>query len=147
MTIPPETLAVAQCLHAYETVAGDTSVPTGSATLRVYEKLCQHLVEIAGVAGFQSLADRALTLAKSDAPSLSALQLGTDGELHGLGELELKTAKAQTEEEGVIFLARLLGLLFTLIGEALTLQLVQNLWPDLDFDVVAVIGEKREHTR
>ena len=148
MTIPPETLAFAQCLHAYETEAGDTSVPTGSATLRVYEKLSQHLVAIAGVAGFQSIAARALTLAKSEAPGLRALQVAKDGGLQGLGELELKTGREQTEEEGVIFLARLLGLLLTLIGGALTLQLVQNVWPDLDLDldVASVSGEKREHT-
>jgi hypothetical protein len=35
-----------------------------SATLRVYEKLRQSLGEFAGVAGFQSLASRALALAR-----------------------------------------------------------------------------------
>lgn len=147
MTIPPETLAFARCLHAYETVAGDTSVPTRSATFRVYEKLCRHLGTIAGVAGFQSLAARALTLAKAEAPSLSALYVGADGRLEELGQLELQTDNAQMEEEGVVFLARLLGLLLVFIGEALTLRLLQDVWPDLNFDDCVGDGEKREQTR
>lgn len=134
MTIPPETLAFARCLQAYETVVGDTSVPTRSATFRVYEKLCEHIGTIAGVAGFQSLAARALSLAKAEAPSLSALRLGADGRLEELGELELETDKGQMEEAGVIFLARLLGLLLVFIGKTLTLRLLQDVWPDLDFE-------------
>ena len=142
MTIPPETLAFARCLHAYETVAGETSVPTESATLRVYEKLFRHLCAIAGVAGFQSLAARALTLVKSEAPTLSAVQVTADGRLQGLGELDLKTDKAQTEEGGIIFLAQLLGLLLIFIGEALTLRLVQDGWPDADFGLQVGGGRK-----
>jgi hypothetical protein len=55
-----------------------------SAALRVYEKLRQSLVAFAGTAGFQSLAFRALTLAKSEAPGLRAVQIAEDGSLHGL---------------------------------------------------------------
>ena len=47
--------------------------------MRVYEKLRRHLSAIAGVAAFQSLAFRALTLAKSEAPCLSAVQVSADG--------------------------------------------------------------------
>ncbi len=55
--------------------AGETSEPMESATLRVYEKLRQSLGVLAGVAGFQSLASRALALAKSEVPSLSAVRV------------------------------------------------------------------------
>ena len=141
--IPPETLAFARCLHGCETVAGEISVPTGSATLRVYEKLCRHLSSLTGVAGFQSLASRALTLARSEAPGLGAVQVTADARLQGLGEPDLKTDKHQAEEGGVIFIAQLLGLLLTFIGEALTLRLVQDVWPDADFeDYKSVRGEK-----
>ena len=78
---------LAHRLLAYEAVAGKTSEPMESATLRVYEKLRRRLSALAGVAGFQSLASRALTQAKADAPSLSAVQVTADGSLQGLGEL------------------------------------------------------------
>ena len=59
-----------------------------SPTLRVYEKLRQSLVAFAGVAAFESLASRALALAKPEAPSLGAAQIAADGSLQGLGEFE-----------------------------------------------------------
>lgn len=147
MTILPETLDLARRLLAYETVAGESSEPMESAVLRVYEKLRRHLSALAGVAGFQSLASRVLTLAKLDAPRLSAVQVTADGRLEGLGELDPKTDREQAEEGEAIFIARLLGLLLTFIGEALTLRLVQEIWPDAAFDDSnRVTGEKREHT-
>lgn len=134
MTIPPETLDLARRLLAYETVTGESSVPTESATLRVYDKLRRHLCALAGVAGFQSLASRALTLSKSEAPSLSSVQVTPDGRLQGLGEIDPKTDKDQMEAEGAILIARLLGLLLTFIGETLTVRLMQDVWPDAAFD-------------
>jgi len=142
MTIPPRTLDLARRLLAYETVTDEGSLPTESATLRVYEKLRRHLSALAGVAGFQSLASRALTLAKSEAPSLSAVQV-TDGNLQGLGELDPKTDKDQTEAEGAIFIARLLGLLLTFVGEALTMRLMQDVWPDAAFDDMQLGGGRK----
>ena len=62
---------LANRLIAYEGGAGNGSEPMGSPTLRVYEKLRQSLGEFVGVAGFQSLATRALTLARPEAPVLA----------------------------------------------------------------------------
>ncbi|MDT8070367.1 MAG: hypothetical protein ROO76_19545 [Terriglobia bacterium] len=140
VTIPPETLNLARRLLAYETVAGENSE---SATLRVYEKLRRDLCELAGVTGFQLLASRALTLAKSDAPSFSVVQVTSDGRLEGLGDLDLKTHKDQTAEDGAIFIARLLGLLLTFIGEALTTRLMQGMWPDTAFDDMQLGGGRK----
>lgn len=148
MTIPPETLDLARHLLAYEAVAVKRSEPTEPATLRVYEKLRRHLSTLAGVAGFQSLASRALTLAKLDAPTLGAVQVTADGRLQGLAELEPKTNQDQADQGGVLFIAQLLGLLLTFIGEALTLRLVQDEWPDAAFeDCNSGNGGKCEHTR
>jgi hypothetical protein len=133
MTIPPETLNLARHLLACEAVEGKRSEPTESATLRVYEKLRHHLSALAGVAGFQSLASRALTLAKLDAPTLGAVQVTADGCVQGLAELEPKTNQGQADDGGVFLIAQLLGLLLTFIGEALTLRLVQDVWPDAAF--------------
>ncbi|MGZ4871988.1 MAG: hypothetical protein ACXV99_08825 [Candidatus Angelobacter sp.] len=104
-------------------------MPTEPAAFRVYEKLRRHLCALAGVAGFQSLASRALTLARAEAPNLSAVQITSDGTLQGLGELEPPIDNDEGGD-GVILIAHLLGLLFIFIGQALTLRLVQDVWPD-----------------
>ena len=148
MMPPPQTLDLARRLLAYEAVAGETSVPTESANLRVYEKLRRPLCALAGVAGFQSLASRALTLAKTEAPSLSAVQVTADGSIQGLGELSPQSDTDHVGEGVAILIAQLLGLLRTFIGEALTLRLVRDLWPDAAFDDPNFgDGEKHEYTR
>jgi hypothetical protein len=134
---------LARCLLACEANAGKTAEPAESETLRVYEKLRQALGVFAGVDGFRSLAFRALTQAKSEAPGLWAVQVTADGSLQGLGEFkpqlvesepQLVSDKEQAGEEGVILIARLLGLLLVFLGETLTLSLLHNAWPDATFD-------------
>jgi hypothetical protein len=112
-----------------------------SATLSVYEKLRQSLSAFAGVAAFESLAFRALTQAKSEAPSLWAVQVTVDGSLKGLGEFEPQididkdlAGEFPVAEEGVILIARLLGLLLIFLGEALTLSLLRITWPAAALD-------------
>jgi len=141
MMIPPETRDLARGLLTYEATAGNPSEPMESATLRVYGKLRESLVAFAGVAGFHSLASRALVLAKSEAPSLSAAHVTTDGCLQGLDEFEHQTdidknqaGEDQPGDGGIILIARLLGLLLIFLGEALTLRLLRDAWPDAAFD-------------
>ena len=129
---------LAQRLLEYEAFAAEASEPLGSPVLRVYEKLRQSLGEFVGVAGFQSLAFRALTQAKSEAPGLWAVRLAVDGSLQGLGEFQpqqgefepqLGFGKDQVSEGGVVLIARLLGLLLIFLGEAITLSLLRMTWP------------------
>jgi len=144
---PQQTRDWARCLLACEAVAGETAVPTESASLRVYEKLRRPLCALAGVAGFRSLASRALTLARAEAPSLSAVQVTADGSIQGLGELSPQSYTDHAESGGAILIAQLLGLLCTFIGKALTLRLVQDAWPDAVFDDPdSGNGEKDEPT-
>ncbi len=125
----------------YEAFADQTSEPAESATLRVYEKLRQGLGEFAGVAGFHSLASRALALARTEAPSLWAVRVSADGALQGLGEIEhkfdidkVRAGEFPAGEGEVILIARLIGLLLLLLGEALTLSLLRVTWPGAAFD-------------
>ena len=113
MTTLPEMRDLAQRLLSYEASAGDTSEPVESTTLRVYQKLRQSLGELAGSAGFHALASRALTLARSEVPSLSAVQVGADGNLEGMSAIEpsIKVEQDRVHEGGVILISRLLGLL------------------------------------
>jgi hypothetical protein len=127
---------LAHRLLAYEAASGKTFEPAESPTLRVYEKLRRSLGELVGVAGFQLLASRALTLARPEAPGLSAVQVTSDGSLQGLEEIQAQVDmdKDQAGEGGIILIARLLGLLRIFLGEALTLSLLRIAWPAEAFD-------------
>jgi hypothetical protein len=141
MTTPPKLRDLAHRLLAYEADADKTSETTESATLRVYQKLRQSLSAFAGVAGFQSLASRALTLAKTEAPSLSTARVDEDGALQGLGEIEHQTdidkdraGESAAGEGEILLIACLLGLIHIFLGEALVLSLLQVTWPGEAFD-------------
>ena len=141
MTTPPEMRDLARRLLTYEDLADKISEPVESPSIRVYEKLRQSLTGFAGIAAFESLAFRALTQAKSEAPSLSAARVNADGSLHGLGELEHqididkdRAGGYPAGEGGIVLIARLLGLLLIFLGKALTLSLLLNAWPGAAFD-------------
>jgi hypothetical protein len=136
MTNPPKTRELARCLLTYEAESAGSSAMTESATLAVFEKLRKSLSEFAGAAAFQSLAFRALTQAKSETPSLWAVQVGDDGSLQDLNECGAKVSldKDLAGEGGTILIARLLGLLHIFLGEALTSSLLRVTWPGAALD-------------
>ena len=88
--MPPQqkTRDLARSLVASEAKAATTSLQPEPATVRVYERLRRQLGAPVGVDGFHSLASRALALAKSESPKLSAVQVTVKGGLHGLDEVE-----------------------------------------------------------
>jgi hypothetical protein len=127
---------LAHRLLIYEADVGKTPEPTESPTLRVYEKLRRSLIEFAGVAGFQSIASRALTLAKLESPILGTARVAADGSLKGLSEMEaeIDMNKEHASDAGVHLIGVLLGLLGMFLGEGLTLSLLRNAWPSEVFD-------------
>jgi hypothetical protein len=136
----PASRHLARSLLTYEAAADKSSEPTESAPSRVFEKLRRPLCALAGVAGFRSLLSRALTLARAETPSLGAVEIAADGSLQGLDELGPQINKdkdrdqANANEGGAILIAQLLGLLLTFIGEAVTLRMLQDVWPEAAFD-------------
>ncbi len=134
MMLPPQTRDLALRLLAYQDVAGKTSGPAEFAAFRVCEALRQPLCALAGVTGYSSLLSRAVTLARAEAPILSAVQVAADGSLLGLDKLRPETDAEQTTEAGVILITQLLGLLVRVVGEAVTLQMVASeILPDFRF--------------
>ena len=95
--------------------------------MRVYERLRLQLGAPVGVDGFQTLASRALALAKSESPRLSAVQVTANGGLRGLSEAGSQTNADEDSEAGIILIAQLLGLFLTFLGEATTLRLIEDL--------------------
>lgn len=121
--VSAETRELADRLVALEAATGHISQEDEYSTCRVCEKLRRPLSILAGRAGFASLLTRALTLATREAPALGTVQVDVDGAMMGL---EGEAAKASP-----VLIACLLHLLSTFIGEALVLQLLLDVWPDL----------------
>jgi hypothetical protein len=76
--LPTQMRDLAQRLLAHENTAGKTSEPTEFVAFRVCETLRQPLGAFGGVAGCRSLLSRVLTLARAEAPSLSAVPVAAD---------------------------------------------------------------------
>jgi hypothetical protein len=127
MLPPNKPRELARSLVASEADANTTSLHIEPATVRVYERLRRQLGSPVGVDGFQALASRALALAKSQSPRLSAVQVTANGGLQGLGEVESQTDSEEDGEAGIILIAQLLGLFLTFLGEATTLRLIEDL--------------------
>jgi hypothetical protein len=132
MTARQKTRDLARNLVASEAEANTTSLQTEPATVRVYEKLRRQLGAPVGADGFHALASRALALAKSESPRLSAVQIAANGGLRGLGEAESQTDEDEDAESGIILIAQLLGLFLTFLGEATTLRLIEDLRLQVD---------------
>jgi hypothetical protein len=146
MVPPHKTRDLARSLVASEADASTTALQTKPATLRVYEKLRRQLSAPVGGDGFQMLASRALALAKSQSPRLSAVEVTASGELHGLSKVESQkgTGAGEDDEAGVTLIAQLLGLFLTFLGEATTLRLIEDLRLQVDVrteSAAATVGD------
>ncbi len=133
MLHPKKTRDLARSLVAREADSNTTSLQTEPASVRVYERLRLQLGASVGVEGFHALASRALALAKSESPSLSAVQVSANGGLRGLGEVESKTDADEDGEAGIILIAQLLGLFLAFLGEVTTLRLIEDLRLQVNF--------------
>ena len=127
MLPPGKTRELARSLITSEADAATTALHSEPATVRVYERLRRQLGAPVGVEGFQALASRALALAKSESPRLSAVQVTANGGLRGLGEVESQTDTDEDGGAGITLIAQLLGLFLTFLGEVTTLRLIEDL--------------------
>jgi hypothetical protein len=124
-----EMAGLAERLIAEEFRAGSSPDTKGRAAFRVCEKLRRSLSVFVGVAGFQSLLARALTLAKAKDPWLAGLQINPDGSFAFPAEFDAQLDTPESTRAGAALIATFLGLLVIFIGEILTLRLVQDIWP------------------
>ena len=119
----PTTRELAQRLLAYEADETGAATANAPAVCRVCDKLRRPLTTLAGAAGFRSLLARALPLAQRESPALRAWEVKADGSLEVLN--------GEAVPSGAVLIAHLIGLMITFIGEALTLRLLHDVWPDL----------------
>jgi hypothetical protein len=126
MLSPPMVSEWARKLIASEADADPTAAQAEPATLRVYQRLRLQFRAPVGVDAFQALASRALSVAKSQVPGLSAMSVTSNGGLRGLGEGESPLNLGEDGEVGIILIAQMLRLFITLLGEAATVRLIED---------------------
>jgi hypothetical protein len=139
---------IAKQLMDAETSGMTSAEVDGLSTFRVVDELRPHLSMLMGRGGFQALLARALVLARADVSWLSRLRSIADGDLDGLTDARSTIDAADFREGEIAVLVRLLGLLVAFIGPALTLRLINQLWPqlsfkDADFGKMANCGEAK----
>lgn len=130
----PAIRELARWLLACEAAAVKSPGEKSPGVSFVCGKLGHHLSVLAGVVGFRSLLSRALTLARAEVPWLDAVRIREDGSLEWPGADESQHGTEETAKGEAAIVAQLLGLLVSFIGEALTLLLVREVWPEAPFD-------------
>jgi hypothetical protein len=130
----PAVWDLARLLLALEANRSEHVAEEAYAALIVFEKVRSSLSKLVGVAGFQALLARALALAKPEAVWLRAVCVQADATLEGFSETAQQQPADAVAEGSAALLAQFLGLLVTFIGEALTLRLVGDVWPEAHVD-------------
>jgi len=145
----PQMRTFAKRLMAYETGGSNAVEAQSLAAFQSCEKLRPHLATLMGNGGFRALLSRALALAGMEVSWLRAVQVKADGSLEGLEALHAQLDPAEYCEGSVILLAQLLGLLVAFIGHNLTLRLVREVWPEVEFNDLHLVnsGGKNEEAK
>ena len=125
--------ALAKRLLAMDAEAEDPSGADEGAQFRVCAKLAHPLSSLAGGLGCEALLSRALALTKREVPRLNPTK-ANNGCVEGLAEIQPHLSKQEATQAETALIANLLQLLSTFIGEALTLRILQDVWPDASFN-------------
>ncbi len=133
-------------------IAQDVKLKNGSRSspatpFSVIEKLRPPLMNLMGSTGFNALLSRSLVLATTEIPSLRDIGLNAEGMWEGLAALEVKLDADSFLEARVVVLAQLLGLLVAFVGEALTLRLMAEIWPNLPPTLSPDLSSNRQDFR
>jgi len=128
----PQMRSFARCIITNEAEMISKDVPSAALIVR---NLHPHLRLLMGNTGFCALLSRALVLTKKEFPWLRDVEVGADGLLENFDQASTKISPSVVTEGSVALIAHLLGLLVSFIGGNLTLQLIQNIWPDLSHEI------------
>jgi hypothetical protein len=99
-------------------------------TRNVFENLRTYLTKIVGIAGFQALLARALALATAEMAWLETVRVQDDATFLGFTEAAERQPAQAVAAGSTAILAQLLGLLVIFVGDTLTRQMVQDIWPE-----------------
>ena len=118
----PNTREIAERLLVFESGEQSSSGANAPPAIHVCQKLGLPLSKLVGETGSRALLARALTLAKREAEVLNSVKVTDDGALEGWN--------GQAESASSVLVSHLLDLVVTFLGEALTLRLLRDVWPD-----------------
>ena len=126
----PAIRELARQVVARESVPDGVPEDPGPAAPRVFERLRLHLATFVGTVGYRVILSRALTQAMVEDPRLCEITLNVDGTID-FGE---NGEARQTTTGIIVLLSQILVLVDILVGEALMLRLVQDVWPGVTMD-------------
>jgi hypothetical protein len=117
--------------HEAEDHAGASEV--AEAAGGVCSRLREQFARLVGPSGCDLLLTRAVSQARAAHPSLNGVrwQAGESRSLEGLAECVEGENAEEVRAASAAIVGGFLSLLFSFIGEDLTLRQVQRLWPDL----------------
>lgn len=127
----PTTTQLRELAHHLITAASNTDAEA-PGVIHVVKGMDTVLTRLAGRTGSRSLIARAVSLAHTDVPSLKGIGTSADGVIEALEKVLSAAGPEDRIRDEVVVVAHLLGLLHTFIGERLTLQLIKEVWPDLE---------------
>lgn len=132
----PAPIITACVQHLMDHAAGEdvTARKRELSTFPVIEQLRPLMVTLMGSGGFAALLSRAQVLATPEVPWLHAAQVAENGTLTlPTDRPERLDLDAMLKGEAAV-LVQLLGLMVAFIGEALTVRVVADAWPDAQVD-------------
>lgn len=127
----PRMRAFAERLIAFEAKENKSSEQKIPLAFVVCEKLRRALTTPLGSSDFRFLLSRALALANTEVAWLRAVHVKADGSLEGVEDIVEQVDLGKIAEGGVALIAQMFGILGVLIGEAMTLHLMREVWPKL----------------
>jgi hypothetical protein len=130
----PWTRELSRRLIAFETMANRFSERKIPAAFCVCQQLRPYLASLMGRVGFRALLSRALAAASPDAPWLGMVKVKADGSLEAFDHDEAAVCPKEMAAGSLGLIAQLLALLVAFVGENLTLQMIEEVWPNLPFD-------------
>ena len=102
-----------------------------SAAVIVIERLVNNLAPLVGTVGSQALLRRSLKLSEAAFPCYTEVWGAEHALMDALGACLQKQEADVTKDATAALLTTYLELLASFIGERLTLQLLQNTWPEI----------------
>jgi hypothetical protein len=123
----PEIRDLAARLLAHETALRRQVAGKKTSAFLVGEKLRVPLSKLVGTMGYRSLMERALAIAKPQAPALEAFHVTADGLVESAAATPEPTAAIEAE---TILLTQFFSLMTAFVGSGLVLTVIVNVWPD-----------------
>ena len=122
---------LAELLFACEQTIAVSSEPAGPQRFRVLERLCEPFASVSGNQSLQAILSRALIATSADFPWLSSARV-MSGRYLEMTELRLSRQEAVRGE--LALMGSLVELLRSVLGDTVTLQLLQTVWPLASLD-------------